>query len=56
MSRAYRGRREKERNEREVRMVAGVASSLINDADSTFASDGVSDYARRNQPLYYITG
>lgn len=47
---------EREGNEREVRAAAGVASSLINDADSTFADGGVSDYARCNQPLYYITG
>lgn len=57
MSQAHRERERKltRKREREMR-AAGVASSLINDVDSTFAVGGVSDYARCNQPLYYITG
>jgi len=53
----YRGGKEQRERKREREIGRpGVASSLINDASSTSAGGGVSDYARCNQPLYYITG
>lgn len=57
MSRIYRreGKRERERAGGERVAGCGIEFDKWR-ADSTSAGGGVSDYARCNQPLYYITG